>query len=90
MIAFIRHIDGRKAEPTADIIDSQSVKTTKSGGLCGYDAGKKIKGHKRHILTDTAGNMLGAIVHQTDIQNRDGAQTTIKSVMQTYFSLQVI
>lgn len=64
---------GQGAEPTTAIIDSQSVKTTESGGVCGYDAGKKIKGRKRHIATDTQGNLLCSTVHTADIQNRDGA-----------------
>lgn len=45
----------REAESTARIIDSQSVKTIKAGGPRGYDTGKKIKGSRRHIATDTAG-----------------------------------
>src|SRR6202795_2712017 len=71
-----REREQREASPTAAIIDSQSVKSAEKGGACidphGYDAGKKIKGKKRHILVDTLGLLLHAIVHPADIQDRDG------------------
>ena len=73
LVAAARLAAGRDAAPTAGIIDSQSVKTTESGGVCGYDAGKKIKGRKRHIITDTDGHLLSGLVHAADIQDRDGA-----------------
>jgi transposase len=71
---------GREASPSAGVIDSQSAKTTESGGPRGYDAGKKIKGRKRHILTDTVGHLVAAQVHAADIQDRDGAPALLASI----------
>lgn len=64
------HVEaGQEAEPSAAIIDSQSVKTTESPESRGYDGGKKVNGRKRHVVVDTLGLVL---VHRTDFQDRDG------------------
>src|SRR3546814_614740 len=79
-----REATGREASPSAGVIDSQSVKTTESGGPRGYDAGKKIKGRKRHILTDTEGNLVHAVIHTADIQDRDGAPLVLREIIHRF------
>ena len=84
LVMAAREVEGREASPTAGVIDSQSVKTTESGGIRGFDAGKKINGRKRHIVVDTIGLMVGLVVHAADIQDRDGAPAVLKSILKRW------
>lgn len=76
----LRQEEGRNAEPSAAILDSQSVKSDGHGGEVGYDAGKQIRGRKRHILVDVLGLLLGVVVTPASCTERAGGKMVLERI----------
>lgn len=88
----VRRAEGRDDEPTAGVIDSQSVRAAETVGTAsrGYDAGKKIQGRKRHILVDTLGLLLVVVVTAACIQDRDGAKPVLEIMREWYEKITLV
>jgi putative transposase len=70
----VRRVEGRNRQASAAILDSQSVKSTETSDERGYDAGKKVKGRKRHLLVGTLDLILCVMVLPANLQDRAGAK----------------
>jgi len=90
LVVMLSEGAGREPSPTAAIIDTQSMKTTESGGPRGYDAAKKVNGRKRHIAVDTQGLLLGVLVHIASIQDADGAGDLLRRIKPLYCWLRTV
>lgn len=85
-----REREGREAAPTAAVLDAQSTRISPQGGERGYDAGKKVKGRKRHLVVDTLGLLLAVSVTAASVQDRDGAHPVVASTMAKYPSVETL
>ena len=89
---YVRVAEGRQPQPTAALIDSQSIRgaETVAGPSRGYDAGKHVNGRKRHIIVDTTGLLLAVLVTGAHVQDRDGGRALIWAVRQCFPGISLI
>ena len=88
----VRHVEGRHAEPSAAILDSQSVRAAETVARAsrGYDAGKRVNGRKRHIAVDTGGLLLAVVVTIAGIQDRDGALRLLTALRAKFATIALV
>lgn len=86
----VRVAEGRDPQPSAAVLDSQSVKSGEGGEQIGYDAGKRVRGRKRHLLVDVMGLMLVGMVHSASVQDRAGARLVLTGVRKLFPQLGLV
>ncbi|WP_462266557.1 IS5 family transposase [Mucilaginibacter sp.] len=91
LVEKTRKQSGRKEQPTTGIMDAQSVKASLvSSQERGFDAGKRVMGIKRHIVTDTLGLVLAVVIHSASVQDRDGARLVMEKLKQYWQSIRLL
>jgi transposase len=85
-----RQAGGRDRQPTAAVLDSQSAKSAEGGEAIGYDAGKRVRGRKRHLLVDTGGLVLHRVVHSANVQDRAGARLVLHDLHQRFPGIELV
>jgi transposase len=86
----VREHDGRDHQPTAAVLDSQSTKSAEGGEAIGYDAGKRVRGRKRHLLVDTNGLLLHRVVHSASVQDRAGAKLVLDDLHERFPGIELV
>jgi putative transposase len=88
--AKVRQQADKKPQPSAGILDSQSVQTTEQGGPCGYEAGKNINGRKRQVVVDPLGWLIVVLVPPANVQDDEGAQGVLAKAKKRFPRLQLV
>jgi transposase len=88
--AQVRVADGRDPAPSAGVLDAQSILTGEGGQARGYDAGKRTRGRKRHIVTDTLGLLLVVMVTSASVQDRHGGKAILQLLAARFSSIAMI
>ncbi len=86
----VRIVDGRDPQPSAAVLDSQSARSSEGGEAIGYDAGKRVRGRKRHLLVDTCGLVLRVVVHSASVQDRAGAKLVLAGLHRQFPQVGVV